>query len=141
MAKGFQFKPDPEGIVRVANGEAIAPVLTAAARAAAIEVRKLGPVHRRSFFDWTSNVKAIPATKGADGKLLADVLLIIKNEREEPVRALKTDSLGRFELLSKLSNGNYSIEVKPSEEMKLSFEKISVELKGEVTPPFVISGK
>jgi len=79
--------------------------------------------------------------KGGDGKVLTDILLIVKNEREEPVRALKTDSLGRFELLSALSNGKYSIEVKPSEEMKLSFEKISVELKGEVVPPFVISGK
>ena len=79
--------------------------------------------------------------KGSEGKVLTDVLLIVKNEREEPVRALKTDSLGRFELLSKLSNGKYSIEVKPSDEMKLSFEKISVELKGEVVPPFVISGK
>ena len=79
--------------------------------------------------------------KGSDGKVLTEVLLIVKNEREEPVRALKTDSLGRFELLSKLGNGKYSIEVKPSDEMKLSFEKISVELKGEVVPPFVISGK
>ncbi|OGC80666.1 hypothetical protein A3K01_04305 [candidate division WWE3 bacterium RIFOXYD1_FULL_43_17] len=79
--------------------------------------------------------------KGGDGKVLTDILLIVKNEREEPVRALKTDSLGRFELLSALSNGKYSIEVKPSEEMKLSFEKISVELKGEVVPPFIISGK
>jgi len=79
--------------------------------------------------------------KGGDGKVLTDVLLIVKNDREEPVRALKTDSLGRFELLSALSNGKYSIEVKPADEIKLSFEKISVELKGEVVPPFVISGK
>ncbi|KKS31304.1 hypothetical protein A2380_03020 [candidate division WWE3 bacterium RIFOXYB1_FULL_43_24] len=79
--------------------------------------------------------------KNAEGKVLTDVLLIVKNEREEPVRALKTDSLGRFELLSALGNGKYSIEVKPSDEIKLSFEKISVELKGEVVPPFVISGK
>lgn len=79
--------------------------------------------------------------KGADGKALTDVLLIVKNESDEPVRALKTDSLGRFELLSALNNGKYLIEVKPSDEQKLSFEKISVELKGEVIPPFVISGK
>lgn len=79
--------------------------------------------------------------KDNEGKIMTDVLLIIKNEREEPVRALKTDSLGRFELLSSLGNGKYTIETKPSEDSKLSFEKISVELKGEIVPPLVISGK
>ncbi|GIW69386.1 MAG: hypothetical protein KatS3mg101_0133 [Patescibacteria group bacterium] len=79
--------------------------------------------------------------KDANGKVLTNVLLIVKNEEDEPVRALKTDSLGRFELLSALNNGKYTIEVKPSDEQKLSFEKISVELKGDVVPPFVILGK
>lgn len=79
--------------------------------------------------------------KDKEGKSLTNALLIIKNDREEPVRALKTDSLGRFELLSALTNGIYTIEVRPEDETKLSFDKISVELKGEVVPPLVVAPK
>lgn len=75
MAGGFRFHPDEVGIVRVAAGESVADVLTAAAQAGAAEVVKLGPRHRRSFFDWKAGVKAIPATRGADGKFAAAVVV------------------------------------------------------------------
>jgi len=73
MATGFRFKPDTVGIVRVANGEGVKEVLTAAARAGAAEVKKLGPKRRTSFFNWRASVKAIPATMQPDGKMAAAV--------------------------------------------------------------------
>lgn len=79
--------------------------------------------------------------KDKEGKSLTNALLIVKNEREEPVRALKTDSLGHFELLSALTNGIYTIEVRPEDDTKLSFDKISVELKGEAIPPLAVTPK
>ena len=73
MATGFRFEPDAQGIVRVANGDAVKGVLTAAARAGAAKVKELGPKRRTAFFDWRANVKAIPATRGPDGKMAAAV--------------------------------------------------------------------
>lgn len=79
--------------------------------------------------------------KGPDGKGLENTLLIVKNERQEPIRAFKTNSLGQFMLTSPLLNGNYTVEVNPAEGTNLTFDIISVQLKGDFVSPLEIVSK
>jgi hypothetical protein len=79
--------------------------------------------------------------KSVSNKALDGVVLIIKNQKGEPVRALKTNSLGQFSISTPLVNGNYTIEIDSSNKTGFSFDIISIELKGEVIPPIEFVGK
>jgi hypothetical protein len=79
--------------------------------------------------------------RGADGKFLSDILMIIKNTRGEAVRAFKTNSLGQFIVTTPLQNGTYTVEVSPVNKTTLTFDIIPIEVKGEIIPPLEISGK
>ncbi|MBP7927872.1 hypothetical protein KAZ57_01860, partial [Patescibacteria group bacterium] len=68
-------------------------------------------------------------------------VMLIKNSSGEPVRALKTNSLGQFAIGSPLGTGLYSVEADPSNVPGQTFDIITVEVKGEVIPPIEISGK
>ena len=72
---------------------------------------------------------------------MENVLLIIKNDRRDPVRAIKTNAIGQFILTSPLVNGSYTIEVSPIEGKDLTFDIISVQLKGELVPPMEFISK
>jgi hypothetical protein len=78
--------------------------------------------------------------KDHSDKALENILLIVKNSRGEPVRAFKSNSIGQFILSTPLSNGLYSIEVSPVNNIKETFDIISVEIKGEVLPPLEMKG-
>jgi hypothetical protein len=79
--------------------------------------------------------------KGPGGKMIEGALLILKNDRGEPVRAFKTNTLGQFTLSTPLSIGNYSIEVSSAGGADVSFDIISLEVKGGVIPPVELIGK
>ena len=64
-----------------------------------------------------------------DGHLLENAVIIIKDERHEPVRALKTNKLGQFRTSTPLSNGEYTVlATKPG----LSFNTAKINLMGAV---------
>ena len=76
-----------------------------------------------------------------DGKTLDGVLLIIKNDKGDAVRAIKTNMIGQFMLSTPVLNGIYTIEVNSGKIEGQSFGIISVETKGEVLPPVEIRGR
>ena len=78
--------------------------------------------------------------KKQDGKVLEGVLLIVKNQKGEAVRALKSNTLGQFTLTTPLSNGVYTVEVSSNND-GATFDIISVEAKGEIIPPIELVGK
>jgi hypothetical protein len=69
------------------------------------------------------------------GRLLSDVIVVVKDETGTPVRALKTNPLGQFSISTPLSNGVYSIE---AEKEGYKFGIIYQEVKGGVLPPLEI---
>jgi len=71
--------------------------------------------------------------KSAEGNLLPGVVAIVKNEKNRPVRAMKTNSLGQFVTTTALPNGEYILEFSKEE---YSFEKYELSLKGEVLPTY-----
>ena len=79
--------------------------------------------------------------KGPDGTIIDGAVIIVKNARNEPKRAIKTNILGQFALTTPLSDGNYFVEVTKSEDINYSFDIISVNAKGDLIPPIEFKGK
>ena len=72
------------------------------------------------------------------GHLLEDVLVIVKDTDGDPIRALKTDSLGQFVISTPVPNGEYSINVAKEGE---TFAIIKVMADGSVLRALSIKGR
>ncbi len=83
-----------------------------------------------------SGVVVDPADKRLEG-----IILIVKNNKDEPVRALKTNQTGQFSISTPLANGVYTVETDKSKRTNYTFDIIKIVTKGEVIPPIEIKGK
>jgi hypothetical protein len=70
-----------------------------------------------------------------DGKIVENAILEIKDNAGRPVRALKSNKLGHFMIVTPLSDGDYEVL---TEKEGLKFEPISLKAKGEIIPPIAI---
>jgi len=73
-----------------------------------------------------------------EGKIVEGAILEIRNAQGLPVRALKTNRLGQFMIVTPLENGPYEIEV---EKEGSHFDIIKIEAKGEIIKPIEIRAK
>lgn len=72
------------------------------------------------------------------GKIIDGAILEIKDSNGRSVRALRTNRLGHFMIVTPLSDGKYQIV---SEKEGYDFEPVSLELNNRVIPPVAITGK
>ena len=79
--------------------------------------------------------------KNNTGNVLNNVLVIIKRPNGDPVRALKTNSLGVFAITTPLSDGEYIVELDKSKHTGLTFNIVKIVLDGKVLPPLEFIGK
>lgn len=76
-------------------------------------------------------------TKDPRGNALSNILVEIKDKEGNPVRAFKTNELGRFASATPLINGTYTIEFEdPKGQNK--FEKITINAIGQIILPLVV---
>lgn len=73
-----------------------------------------------------------------DGSIVENAILEIKDQDGRPVRALKSNKLGHFMIVTPLANGNYEIA---TEKEGLQFEPIIINASGEIIPPIAIRAK
>jgi hypothetical protein len=76
-----------------------------------------------------------------DHRALDGLILIIKDERGEAKRAIKTNQLGRFTISNPLTNGRYTIETDKSNKTDLFFDIMEVTATGEVLKEIEIVGR
>ncbi len=72
------------------------------------------------------------------GKILADTMLEIRDEKGFPVRAFKANKLGQFGIATPLKNGLYELEI---EKNGYQFDLIKFQAEGEVIDPFKIQAR
>lgn len=72
------------------------------------------------------------------GKIVENAILEVKDGEGRPVRALRSNRLGHFMIVTPLTNGNYQIE---TEKEGLEFEPVSLSAKGEIIEPIAIRAK
>lgn len=73
-----------------------------------------------------------------DGKIVEGVILDIRDEYGRPARALKTNMVGHFMIVTPLVDGKYQIT---AEKEGYEFETINLEVRGEIIPPIAITAK
>jgi len=69
------------------------------------------------------------------------VVVVIRNQKGEVVRAIKTSPQGKFGISTPLVNGNYTLEVDKEKRSGLVFALMQVEAKGQTIPTVEIEGK
>ncbi|OGM03995.1 hypothetical protein A2715_03860 [Candidatus Woesebacteria bacterium RIFCSPHIGHO2_01_FULL_39_32] len=72
------------------------------------------------------------------GGIIEAAILEIRDSEGRPVRALKSNKLGHFMIVTPLLNGMYEII---TEKEGYTFEPITLEAKGEIIPPIAIWSK
>jgi len=77
-------------------------------------------------------------TLDTDGKIIDAAILEIKDSSGRSVRALRTNRLGHFMIVTPLNDGQYQIT---TEKDGYTFEPISIKMEGRVIPPVAIKGR
>jgi hypothetical protein len=76
--------------------------------------------------------------KDISGMLLTDVVLVVKDQSGNPVRALKSNKIGQFAISTPLPNGTYTMEL---EKEGNEFDVVQINLEGKVMPPIEIRAR
>lgn len=74
----------------------------------------------------------------ASGKIVEAAILEIRDVAGRPVRAVKTNKVGHFSIVTPLQNGQYEII---TEKEDLAFEPVTFEATGSIIPPIAIRAK
>lgn len=72
------------------------------------------------------------------GQIAQNVILEIKDEAGRPVRALKSNPVGHFMIVTPLLNGRYELL---AEKEGFEFDPVTFQAKGEIIPPIMVQGK
>ena len=73
-----------------------------------------------------------------DKKILDGAILEIKDSDGRPVRALRSNKLGHFMIVTPLASGRYEII---TDKEGYEFEPVTLEAQGQIIPPIAIQGK
>lgn len=74
----------------------------------------------------------------SEGKIIDNAIIEIRDKEGLPVRALRSNKLGQFRIVTPLPNGIYEMEV---EKEGLAFDIINIDISGEVVRPIEIRAK
>ena len=144
------FKPTPEP-VRLARPWVVEEVVPRAAprfvpptptRQAAREARS---VHQAKFAPEIPmpSIPEIPnllvgMVLDAEGKMVEGAIIEIRDSKDLPVRALRTNKLGQFRIATPLPNDTYEMEI---EKDGLEFDIFQVKLEGKIVMPIEMRAK
>lgn len=78
------------------------------------------------------------ATKDPRGNTLSNILIEVRDKEGNPIRAFKTNELGRFASATPLFNGTYAIHCEDSKAQH-KFEVKTVEVTGQIIQPIEIT--
>jgi hypothetical protein len=73
-----------------------------------------------------------------EGKMVENAIIEIRDKDGLPVRALRSNRLGQFQIVTPLANGDYEIEI---EKEGLEFDIIKLALTGEIIAPIEIKAR
>lgn len=104
------------------------------------------PVVPAQFFDKEHSLPALTTIANAiagyvfdeQNKPLSDVIVVVKKAGGPTMRALKTNRVGQFSMVSPLPDGKYEITF---ESDNYQFDIMAIEAKGALIPPLRVLGK
>jgi len=75
--------------------------------------------------------------KDSRGNVLPNILIEVKDNNNNPVRAFKTNALGQFASATPLLNGTYTVTFEDSAKVH-TFDIVEIVAKGEIMQPIEI---
>lgn len=72
------------------------------------------------------------------GKIVEGAIIEVQDEKGNPTRVFKTNQLGQFKTATPLASGRYLVVV---EKEGLAFDRVNIDLKGEVVQPIKVTAK
>ena len=115
----------------------------AAQSAKQVIVQKVREAERdRQYQEYKDRIGDIVSgiVKDAHGDILPNIIVEVKDQTDNPVRAFKTNKLGQFSASTSLANGHYTIFLEDPKDT-YQFEVIAIELTGSVFQPLEIMAK
>jgi hypothetical protein len=85
----------------------------------------------------TANV-IVGQVVGPNGEIVENAILEIKDSEGRSVRALRSNKVGHFMIVTPLVDGKYEIE---TEKDGYAFEPLLIEAKGDIIPPIAVQAK
>ena len=76
--------------------------------------------------------------KDSNGMLLTDVVIVVKDQVGNPVRALKSNKIGQFAISTPLPDGTFTMELEKEEH---EFDIVQIKLEGKLMPPIEIRAR
>jgi hypothetical protein len=73
-----------------------------------------------------------------DGKIIEDAIVEIQDEKGNPTRVLKTNSLGQFKTTTPLAKGRYLVI---PEKENYVFDRVNIDLQDKIVEPIKIEAK
>lgn len=74
----------------------------------------------------------------ATGKIIEGAILEIKDMQGRPVRALRSNRVGHFQIVTPLSDGPYEMEV---DKQGFTFDPVTLSANGSIIPPIAVTAK
>lgn len=74
----------------------------------------------------------------ADGKIIEEAIVEIQDEKGNPTRVLKTNSLGQFKTTTPLAKGRYLVI---PEKDNYSFDRVNIDIQDKIVEPIKIEAK
>ena len=127
--------PPPETFTQVKVGQTVSPIIGQRAQSPhqAIFSQEASPPNPATM----PNI-IVGQILDKEGKIIEGAILEIKDSEGRSTRALKSNRLGHFMIVTPLENGHYEII---TEKEGFAFDPISFEAKGEVILPIAIWAK
>jgi len=130
-------------IVNKKHEEEIAKALEKEKTSNIVDIKQVKPTknkHTPSVTKSDTHEKNIihGVVKNPSGKLIENAVILIKNDKGDIVRALKSNKLGHFKTQTELEPGKYTIEAVKG---KLKFDIIAVTVNNSVLPSVTLIAK
>lgn len=128
---------EEKGVPKKVETEIVAPIYQA---------RKPSSTAKKAVFSEEASPPSPPTNPNTvagqvldySGKIVDAAILEIQDVGGRPVRAVKTNKLGHFYIVTPLQNGKYKMV---TEKEGLKFNDASFEAKGEIIPPIVLRSR
>lgn len=130
------FKPEAAPTTQQTVSSSVGEVFSAAA-ASQSQAAQFSPEAAPPAPPTSPNI-IIGQVMDAHGKIVEGAILEISDMEGRPVRALKTNKVGHFMIVTPLADGEYKIA---TEKEGLTFEPVNVKLTGTIVAPIAVCAK
>ncbi len=133
----LQIQPEQKSVQKIVQAQGYKLSPSAGLKAQNVQSAKFSPEAAPPLPPTKAGV-VVGQVFDTEGKIVENAILEIRDSEGRPARALRSNKLGHFMIVTPLADGNYEII---TEREGFVFDTISLVVKGEIIPPLAIWAK